>query len=86
MPAPYLLNLPASVSDLDCRPDGGRREAGRRPTHRSYCSIALKHRFQAHSVGIEGSLGPSKMARRNGRLPFIFDFSSHGCGRFKHPI
>jgi hypothetical protein len=67
MPAPYLFDLPASVSDLDCRPDGGRREAGRRPTHRSYCSIALKHRFQAVAGGAGAAVGSDVVEVGRGR-------------------
>ena len=45
MPAPYLLTCPLR-SPICCRPDGGRREAERRPTHRSYRSIALRTGFK----------------------------------------
>ena len=61
MPAPYLLtcplrspvDLPASVSRFGLSARRGRQGAGRRPsrpTHRSYPSIALKHRLQATAI------------------------------------
>jgi hypothetical protein len=43
---PLPFDLPA-VSRFGLSARRGRREAGRGPTHRSYRSIALKHRLQA---------------------------------------